>query len=86
MLIQKYPNTQIQHMTRCQKDPTCGTFLKRGLFRDIKNNSQTKKKNFSGQKRPKFGSNLILNFGRCLKFAALEYHHSYSRYTPKFSH
>ena len=24
-------------MTKCQKDPTCGTFLKRGLFKDIKN-------------------------------------------------
>ena len=24
-------------MTKCQKDPTCGTFLKRGLFRGIKN-------------------------------------------------
>ena len=35
--IQKYTNTQIQHMTKCQKDPTCGIFLKRGLFKDIKN-------------------------------------------------
>ena len=33
----KYTNTQIQHMTKCQKDPTCGIFLKRGLFIDIKN-------------------------------------------------
>merc|ERR1712212_1354732 len=33
----KYTNTQIQHMTKCQKDPTCGIFLKRGLFKDIKN-------------------------------------------------
>ena len=32
----KYTNTQIQHMTKCQKDPTCGIFLKRGLFKDIK--------------------------------------------------
>ena len=24
-------------MTKCQKDPTCGIFLKRGLFKDIKN-------------------------------------------------
>ena len=23
-------------MTKCQKDPTCGTFLKRGLFKDMK--------------------------------------------------
>merc|ERR1712208_157374 len=30
-------NSQIQHMTKCQKDPTCGIFLKRGLFKDIKN-------------------------------------------------
>ena len=37
--IQKYKftNTQIQHMRKCQKDPTCGIFLKRGLFKDIKN-------------------------------------------------
>merc|ERR1711888_79634 len=33
----KYTNTQIQHMRKCQKDPTCGIFLKRGLFKDIKN-------------------------------------------------
>ena len=25
-------------MKKCQKDPTCGIFLKRGLFKDIKNN------------------------------------------------
>ena len=30
------PNTQIQHMTKCQKDPTCGIFLKKGLFKGIK--------------------------------------------------
>ena len=24
-------------MTKCQKDPTCAIFLKRGLFKDIKN-------------------------------------------------
>ena len=30
-------NTQIQHMTKYQKDPTCGIFMKRGLFMDIKN-------------------------------------------------
>merc|ERR1711954_638176 len=36
-LILKYTNTQIQHITKCQKDPTCGIFLKRGLFRGIKN-------------------------------------------------
>ena len=37
--IQKYKNTntQIQHMTKCQKDPTYGIFVKRGLFKDIKN-------------------------------------------------
>merc|ERR1712020_299412 len=34
--IHKYTNTQIQHMTKCQKDQTCGIFLKRGLFKDIK--------------------------------------------------
>ena len=39
-----YTNTQIQihkqtntAMTKCQKDPACGIFLKRGLFKDIKN-------------------------------------------------
>ena len=26
-------------MTKCQKDPTLGTFLKRGLFKDIKNDT-----------------------------------------------
>merc|ERR1712055_541711 len=33
----KIHKTQIQHMTKCQKDTTCGIFLKRGLFKDIKN-------------------------------------------------
>ena len=33
----KYTNTQIQQMRNCQKDPTNGIFLKRGLFKDIKN-------------------------------------------------
>ena len=33
----KYKNTQIKHMTKCQKDPICGIFLERGLFIDIKN-------------------------------------------------
>ena len=32
----KYTITQIQHMTKCQKDPTCGIFLKRELFKDVK--------------------------------------------------
>ena len=35
--IHIYTNTQIQHMTKCQKDPTCAIFLKIGLFKDIKN-------------------------------------------------
>merc|ERR1712198_383625 len=42
----KYTNTQIQHMTKCHIDPTCGIFLKRGLFRGIKNDihmGQTRK-------------------------------------------
>ena len=33
----KYTNTQIQHMTKFQKDPICGIFLKRRLFKGIKN-------------------------------------------------
>merc|ERR1712198_385251 len=32
-------NTQIQHMTKCQKDQTSGIFLKRGFFKNIKNNA-----------------------------------------------
>ena len=35
--IHKHANTQIHHMTKGQKDPICGIFLKRGLFKDIKN-------------------------------------------------
>ena len=27
----KYTNRQKQHITKCQKDPTCGIFLKRGF-------------------------------------------------------
>ena len=30
-------NTQIQHLMKCPKDPSCGIFLKRGLFKDVKN-------------------------------------------------
>ena len=37
--IHKYTNTQIRHMAKCQKDPTCGIFLKRGLFKGIKNDT-----------------------------------------------
>ena len=33
----KYTHTKIQHMIKCQKHPTCGIFLKIGLFKDIKN-------------------------------------------------
>ena len=33
--ITKYTNTHTQHIVRCQKDPTCGIFLKRRLFKDI---------------------------------------------------
>jgi len=35
----KYTNTQIQHMMKYQKDPICGIFLKRGLFKGIKNDT-----------------------------------------------
>merc|ERR1711989_132509 len=35
--ITKYTNTHTQHIVRFQKDPTCGIFLKRGLFKGIKN-------------------------------------------------
>ena len=34
--IYKYKNTQIQHITKCRKDPTNCIFLKRGLFKGIK--------------------------------------------------
>ena len=33
----KYTNTQKRHLTKCLKDPTCSIFVKRGLFKDIKN-------------------------------------------------
>ena len=35
--ICKYTNIQIQNMTKFQKDPKYGIFLKRGLFKEIKN-------------------------------------------------
>merc|ERR1711951_151000 len=28
----KYTNTQIQPMRKCQKDPMCSIFLKKGLY------------------------------------------------------
>ena len=34
--IHKHTNTKIQHITKSQKDPPCGIFLKRGLFKDVK--------------------------------------------------
>ena len=37
LISHKNTNTQIQHMTMCQKDPTYVIFLKRGLFKDMKN-------------------------------------------------
>ena len=30
-------STQVQQLTKCQKDPTCGIFLERGLLKDIEN-------------------------------------------------
>ena len=33
----KVQNTQIQQMTKCRKDLTCGIFLERGLLKDIDN-------------------------------------------------
>merc|ERR1711989_119547 len=35
--IHQYANTQIRQLTKCHQDPTCSIFLKRGLFRGIKN-------------------------------------------------
>ena len=35
----KYTNTQIQHMMKYQKDPICGIFLKRGLFKGYQNDT-----------------------------------------------
>ena len=40
-------------MTKCQKDPTCGIFLKRGLFKDMKSDipmCQTRKYKNTNQK------------------------------------
>ena len=34
--IYKNTNTQIQRVTKCQKDPTCGIFWKRRLQQGIK--------------------------------------------------
>ena len=36
-------------MTKCEKNPTCGIFLKRGLFKDIKNDiSMFQKRKYKG--------------------------------------
>ena len=35
--IQKYKNTQIQHMTKCQKNPTNDIFLKKGVVQGYDN-------------------------------------------------
>ena len=42
----KYTNTQVQHMAKYQKDPTCGIFMNMELFKGIKNDNsmcQTRK-------------------------------------------
>ena len=63
----KYTNTQMQHMTKGQKDPRCGIFLKWGLFKDIKNHipmSQTRKyKNTNS----KYTNTLIQHMTKCQK-------------------
>ena len=77
--IQRYKNTntQIQHLTKCQKYPKCGIFLKTGLFKDIKNDipmSQTRNyKNTS----TKFTNTQIHNMTKCQKDPTCQKWYSY---------
>ena len=54
----KNTNAQIHHMARCQKDTTCGIILKRGLFRDIRNDIPISRthKYFLREYRPRISS------------------------------
>ena len=66
----KYTNTQIQHITKCQKDPTCGIFLKRGLFRGIKNDihmCQTRKYKNPITQLHKYTNTQIRHMAKCQK-------------------
>merc|ERR1712208_277274 len=64
----KYTNTQIQHITKYQKDPTCGIFLKRGLFRGIKNDihmCQTRKYKNTNTQIHKYTNTQIQHMTKC---------------------
>ena len=66
----KYTNTQIQHITKCQKDPPCGIFLKRGLFKDVKNDipmCQKRKYKNTNTQIHKYTNTKIQHMAKCQK-------------------
>ena len=52
-------------MTKCQKDPTCGIFLKRGLFKDIKNDIQMCKRRNTKIQLHKYTNTQIQHMTKC---------------------
>ena len=54
-------------MTKCQKDPTCGIFLKRGLFKDIKNYIPTYRTHKYKNTNTKYTNTQIQHMTKCQK-------------------
>ena len=54
-------------MTKCQKDPTCGIFLKRGLFEDIKNYILMCRKHKYKNTNTKYTNTQIQHMTKCQK-------------------
>merc|ERR1711974_361143 len=57
----------IQHMTKCQKDPTSGIFLKRGLFKDTKLYSHVPNTRIQKHKNTKYTNAQIQYMTKCKK-------------------
>ena len=74
--IRKHTNTQIQHITKCQKDPPCGIFLKRGLFKDVKNDipmCQKRKYKNTNTQILKYTNTQIQHMTKCQKKPTMWY-------------
>ena len=54
-------------MTKCQKDPTCGIFLKRGLFKDIKIIFPCVKRTNTKNTHTKYTNTQIQHMTKCQK-------------------
>ena len=75
--IHKHTNTQIQHITKCQKNPPCGIFLKRGLFKDVKNDipmcQKRKYKKYTNTQIQQHTNTQIQHMTNCQKIPTMWY-------------